>query len=475
MTAQQTAAAHDTKQRGEPTLPVHTKALAEFVSTLTLDDVPEGVREHAKLDILDTLGCALFGQSQPIARTMEAAFRPTEGSGSASVWGSDWRASPATAAFLNGTLVHSYELDDLHHVAILHPGGTTLPATAAVAEATGGRSGADLLVAHIAGLEASSRVGLAVGVPLLTRGWHNNGVLGVFGAAAGAARVLGLTAAQCQNALGIAGSLACGLMAAQYGAMVKRAHAGNAAQVGVRAGLLAAQNFTGIAAVFEEPYGGFLSTFADDWAADEISKDLGTRWETVNVGFKPFSSCGSTHSTVGLVLDMQREHGFDAADIDRVRVTTSTATRDHVGWKYVPDDTITAQMNLAYASSVALLDRECFVDQFADDRLADPRILALTEKIEVSADPAIDARGRQARHEVRVHISLRDGRQLDGYADAARGSARYPLTPAELRSKFVNLASRHVGEAAAAELMAVVDRLEDLPDLGPLWRLLATS
>jgi aconitate decarboxylase len=464
-------AAHS-KQRGEPTPPVHTAALAEFVSRLSLADIPNAVREHAKLDILDTLGCALFGQSLPIAKTLEAAFHPGDDNGAAAVWGSAWRTSPATAAFVNGTLVHSYELDDLHHVAILHPGGTTLPAITAVAEIQTRVTGADLLVAHVAGLEASSRVGLAVGVPLLTRGWHNNGVLGVFGAASGAARLLNLSPPQAHNAIGIAGSLASGLMAAQYGAMIKRGHAGNAAQVGVRAGLLAQRDFTGIEAIFEEPYGGFLSTFADDYIIDEIDKDLGTRWETVNVGFKPFSSCGSTHSTVNTVLNLKKEHGFQARDVKNVRVDASTATRDHVGWQYVPDQVITAQMNLAYASSVALIDGECFVDQFAADRLRDPRILDLASRFEVYADPEIDAGGRSHRHEVRVAIELNDGRTVNGYADAAPGSASYPLSPEAIRAKFSNLASRHIGAAKTAELLEVISDLENLDDLRPLWNAL---
>ncbi|HTX09628.1 MAG TPA: MmgE/PrpD family protein [Solirubrobacteraceae bacterium] len=473
MSAQPLTPAKDHKQRGEPTPPTHTRAVAEFIANLSFTDIPAEVRAHAKLDILDTLGCALFGHGLPIARTLEAAFRPGDQSGAASVWGDDsWRSSPATAAFVNGTLVHSFELDDLHHVAILHPGGPTLAAAAAVAEVDGRPTGEDLLVAHVAGLEVSSRIGLAAGVPLLRRGWHNNGVLGVIAASSGAARVLSLSAEQCQNAIGIAGSLACGLMAAQYGAMVKRAHAGNAAQVGVRAGLLAAQDFTGIEAVFEEPYGGFYSTFADEYILEETSKDLGTTWETLGVGFKPFSSCGSTHSTVGLMLSLQEEHGFTADDVEHVRVDSSTATAEHVGWQYVPDETITAQMNLSFASSVALIDRECFVDQFADNRLRDERILELAGRFEVHGDPEIDAKGRVARHEVRLHLDLRDGRQIDGHTDAAPGSARYPLTPDQVEAKFMNLAARRIGADRATELMQMIGSLEQLDRLEPLWTLL---
>lgn len=474
--AQQVSTDRDDKQRGEPTPPVHTRALAEFVAGLQIGDIPEEVLTHAKLDILDTLGCALFGRGLPIAATLEAALRPGDENGGVTIWGdASWRTSPATAAFVNGTLVHSFELDDLHHVAILHPGGPTLAASTAVAEVDGGRSGEDLVVAHIAGLEASSRIGLAVGVPLLMRGWHNNGVLGSIAAACGAARVLGLDADGAQNALGIAGSLAAGLMAAQYGAMIKRGHAGNAAQVGVRAGQLAKAGFTGIAAVFEEPYGGFYSTFADEYAIEETSKDLGERWETLGVGFKPYSSCGSTHSTVGLMLDLQREHGFEAEDVESVSVAASTATAEHVGWQYVPDETITAQMNLSFASSVALIDRECFVDQFRDERLTDPRILDLASRFEVHGDPEIDAKGRIARHEVKVKVGLRDGREISAGTDAARGSAKYPLPHDEIKAKFTNLASRRIGEERAAELLETVMGLERLGDLSSLWKLLADA
>lgn len=469
MTAGRRDGTSQKRQRGEPTLATHTRRVAEFAAGLDADAVPSEVIDHAKLDILDTIGCALYGRTRPIAHILEAALRPGDDNGVAGVWGSRWHASPATAALVNGTLTHSFELDDLHHVAILHPGGTTLPATTAAAELTGTVTGLDLVLAHVAGLEISSRVGLAVGVPLLMRGWHNNGVLGVFGAAAGTARALGLTAAQTHHAIGVAGSLAAGLMAAQYGAMVKRLHAGNAAQVGLRAALLAREGFTGIDALFEEPYGGFFTTFADDHAIEEVDKDLGTRWETLAVGFKPYSCCGSSHSTVSLLLKMREEHRLAAGDIARVRIGCSTATRDHVGWRYVPGSATTAQMNLPYAASVAILDGACFVEQFADERLADPEVLELSQKIVVEAEPQIDEKGRGARHEVNVTVDLSDGRSLSGFADAAPGSSRYPLSANQVTDKFLRLANYTIGEATAQRVVDLVRNLDRCDDLQALW------
>lgn len=449
----------------------HSAAIASFIGSTRSADIPPDVREHARWDILDTIGCALFGQTLPIAEILRRTFRPRN-AGPAQVWGDDWTTNAETAALVNGTLVHSFELDDLHARAIIHPGGVTLPALLAVA---GERTvtGADLVTAHVVGLEVSIRVGLAVGQPLLWRGWHNNGVLGVFGSSAGVANLRRLTAEQSLNAIGIAGSLASGLMAAQYGAMVKRMHAGQAAQSGLRAALLAEEGFTGIRALFEEPYGGYVATLVDSAEPDQLSADLGQRWETTKVGFKPYAACGSSHTTVDVLRGLRATEGLSAEDVDRVRITASTATRDHVGWPYIPESVTTAQMNLPYAAAVTLLFGDAFVDQFDEPLLRDPRILELTRRVEVTADPEIDSRGRGNRHEVRIEVETRDGRVLHGAAVHARGSGDSPLTREEREEKFLTLAGKRLGDEDARRVMDTVLQLDDAPDVTPLLRAVA--
>lgn len=446
----------------------HTRAVARFAAELRPEDIPSDVKSHAKWDILDTVGCAIYGQGLPIATILRRTFAEQAMlEGGASLWGRDTKASVETAALINGTLVHSFELDDLHHTAILHPGGVTLPAILALAETRGTR-GVDLLTAHVAGLEVSSRVGLAVGVPLLRRGWHNNGVLGVFGSAAGSANLLRLNADQSMHAIGIAGSLAAGLMAAQFGAMVKRMHAGQAAQNGLRAARLAEQGFTGIETLFEEEYGGFFTTYADSHEIDEVSADFGTRWETLNVGFKRFSCCGSNHSTVDVLLGLRNSHDMRPEDIERIDIRCSSATADHVGWPYAPNSVMTAQMNLPYAAAVAVLEGAAFVNQYAEDRLRDPAILEMARRVHVTADPEIDARGKTHRHEVHVEVHLKDGNPLAGSALHAKGSAHVPLDEHDMISKFMGLVSPSLGEVGAERLKAAVMSLDTSDDLAPL-------
>jgi aconitate decarboxylase len=452
----------------------HTTQIAEFVAGLRPEMVPAEVREHARWDILDSIGCAVFGQGLPIAEILTAALRPVACGGNVPIWGTTWRTSPDTAALVNGTLVHSYEMDDLHAEAIIHPGGVTLPAVLALAGAAGA-TGAEVVTAHVAGLEVSTRAGLAVGVAMLSRGWHNNGVLGALAASAGGASVLRLTPDQARNAIGTAGSLAAGLMAAQYGAMVKRMHAGHAAQTGVRSALLAREGFTGIQALFEEPYGGYLSAFTGVTEAPDLSADFGTRWETLRVGFKPYAACGSSHTTIDVLLDLRERHGLRAEDIESVDVRSSSVTKDHVGWDYHPDSVTTAQMNLAFAAASAVIFGQVSVAEFQPDRLARADILALTGKVRVTADPEIDADGRTHRHEVEVTVRRTDGEVLTGQRVSATGSARHPMTPARREQKFLSLTEPRLGAGQARELFERVMDLDEAADVTGLESCLARA
>ena len=178
------------------------------------------------------------------------------------MWGTDRRLSAPHAALANGTLVQSFELDDVHRAGVLHVGAVTLPPLIAIAELRSRMSGRDFLRAAVAGYEIGPRVGLCMGPEHIGQGWHSGATVGVFSAAAGAAAALGLDAGKTVHALGIAGTQAAGLMAAQYGAMVKRMHAGRSAQSGLYGALLAEAGFTGIVDVFESDYGGFCTTFS---------------------------------------------------------------------------------------------------------------------------------------------------------------------------------------------------------------------
>src|SRR5580704_12808998 len=205
---------------------IHTRAIAEFVSGLTYAQIPAAVRERIKLLILDSLGCAIYGANLEWCRILRQTLEGLDDSHTTLIWGTKRKLSSPHAALVNGTQVQGFELDDVHRTAVLHVGAVTLPALTAAAESHAKLSGRAFLTAAVAGYEIGPRVGLCMGQEHIGQGWHSGATVGVFSAAAGAARALALSADATVHALGIAGTQSSGLMAAQYGAMVKRMHAG---------------------------------------------------------------------------------------------------------------------------------------------------------------------------------------------------------------------------------------------------------
>ena len=452
-----------------------TARIAEFASGLRYEDLPEPVVYAAKRCILDAVGCGIYGSVLPWSKTVLGTLRRLDGGGTATVWGTDHRMSAPSATLVNGTFVHSFELDDLHKEAIIHPGGVSIPAILAAIETEArDASGRDIVVAVVAAYEVSIRVGLATGLGLLHRGWHNNGVLGTFAAAAGVGRLLGLETAPMMDAIGMAGTQSAGLMAAQYGSAVKRMHAGRAAQSGLYAAELAADGFRGIRNIFEAGYGGFHNTFTEEYDLDELTKGLGAVWEILQVGFKPYPACGSNHTSIDAIAALRGEHEFTPAEVIAVTVEGSTATRDHVGWPYAPDTVTTAQMNLPYAVARALLDSSVSVASFSEEAISDPRAVAIASRVQVTASPEIDEKGRAHRHEVRLSLKLSDGRTLTRSVVHARGSSQFPLSDEDLDRKFTDLVG-NVLPGRAAELSETIRNLEALDQALTLTEQLASS
>src|SRR6201996_668699 len=403
----------------------HTRKIAEFVSGLTYEQIPADVRERIKLLILDSLGCAIYGANLEWCRILRTTLEALDVTRTTSIWGTDRRLSSPHAALLNGTQVQGFELDDVHRKAVLHVGAVTLPALIAVAESHAQLSGRDFLTAAVAGYEIGPRVGLCMGQEHIGQGWHSGATVGIFSAAAGAARGLGLTAEQTVHALGIAGTQSAGLMAAQYGAMVKRMHAGRSAQSGLYGALLAQRGFTGIVDVFEAPYGGFCTTFSrssDRFDLTELSAGLGERFETMRISLKFYSCVGSNHTTLDAIRDIRRRHPFTPEDIEGITVHASQVTVDHAGWPYKPEGLTAAQLNLSFCAATLIIEGDVFVDQFTPDCVADPARIALAKKVKVVHDPAITALGAAHRHKVAVEVRFRDGSIARESREAPRGS-----------------------------------------------------
>ncbi len=457
---------------------VHTRKIAEFVSSLTYERIPAEVRERIKLLILDSLGCAIYGANLEWCRILRETLEAVDATRTTSIWGTNRKLSSPHAALVNGTQVQSFELDDVHRTAVLHVGAVTLPPLIAVTESHAKLSGRDLLTAAVAGYEIGPRVGLCMGQEHIGQGWHSGATVGVFSAVSGAARALKLSADATMHALGIAGTQSSGLMAAQFGAMVKRMHAGRAAQSGLYAALLAAQGFTGIVDVFEAPYGGFCTTFSrsqDRFNLAALSAGLGERFETMRISLKFYSCVGSNHTALDALADIRKRHPFTPDDIESIVVHASQVTVDHAGWPYNPEGLTGAQLNLAFCVATLLIEGDVFVDEFAPDCVEDPARIALSRRVKVVHDPAITALGAAHRHKVRLEVHFRDGSIERETREAPRGSEHSFAGTDDIVGKFRKLTR---GVMAATQQHALVDavmRLDELPDSHAFTDLLRLS
>jgi len=454
----------------------YTRGIAEFIGGLTYQRIPADVIARIKLLILDSFGCAVYGTELPWSRILVATLSGLDHTAACAVWGTGRRLSAPHAALANGTLVQSFELDDVHRAGVLHVGAVTLPALIAVAELRPGMTGPDFLRAAVAGYEIGPRVGLCMGPEHIGQGWHSGATVGVFSAAAGAAAGLRLSAHQVVHALGIAGTQAAGLMAAQYGAMVKRMHAGRAAQSGLYGALLAEAGFTGIVDVLESPYGGFCTTFSrshDRFNLAELTAGLGERFEARGVALKFYSCVGSNHTTLDAIRLIAARRPFGAEDVAKITVHGSQATVDHVGWPYKPQGLTSAQMNLPFCIATLLVEGDVFVDQFSDAAVTDPRRIALAAKVDVVHDPAITARGAKLRHMVRVDVQFTDDTLESETVEAPRGSEQKFASEADVVEKFRKLARRSCSDAQAARIVELVLGCDKLADIGVLVSALA--
>jgi 2-methylcitrate dehydratase PrpD len=456
----------------------YTRRIAEFVSGLRYENIPAEVRERLKLLILDALGCAIYGAHLEWCRILRETLEQLDKTRDTSIWGTDRRLSSVHAALVNGTQVQSFELDDVHREGILHVGAVALPALIAVAQTHAQLSGREFIAAAVAGYEIGPRVGLCMGPQHIGQGWHSGATVGVFSAAAAAARGLALDTETTVHALGVAGTQSSGLMAAQYGAMVKRMHAGRAAQSGLYAALLAQRGFTGIVDVFEAPYGGFCTTFScsqDRFDLTALTAGLGERYETMRVSLKFYACVGSNHTTLDALADIRKRHPFTAADIERIVVHASQVTVDHAGWPYRPEGLTAAQLNLPFCAATLILTGDAFVDEFTPDCVNDRARIELARRVQVIHDSSITARGAAHRHQVRVEVYFRDGSVERETRDAPRGSEQRFADTAQIVEKFRKLTRAVMAEDRQNALIDAVLRLDELPDSRAMIDLLSFS
>lgn len=439
---------------------------ADFVVGLGYEQLPADVRKLAHLVLLDTVGCVLVGSATEEVGRIRSAVRALGGNGNARLWGTRESAALPLAAFVNGAAAHVREIDDFGGCA--HSGAVVIPAALGAAIEIGA-SGAELLTAIVIGYDIARRVMDGGGgyLSFKARGWHSTSACGGFGAAAAVGRLLKLDAKRLQWALGLAGSNAGGTWAfLPEGAMSKRVHPGFAAQSGVASAYLAASGISGPEGIFETPWGGFYPTYVGDAAEPgKAVQNLGSDFRIRLVGIKPYAACRGAHSSIEAALSLRNSDGVRPEDVVRITIRGS-ATHYKQLRKQEVRTILDAQFSLPYATSVALSTGAAMLDQYTEEALRRPEILALARRIEVRADGAI-ADGEEPI----LDVELTDGRILTKHVATARGDYKNPLSQDEVRSKFRSTAGMVLHTQQVERLEELILRVADQPNLGELARL----
>jgi len=443
------------------------RALAEFGSRLRYDDLPAEVTASARLRLLDTVGVCLASVGMPYADAMLGVVGEQGESSDAALFGSAKRAAAAWAACYNGALAHGNDYDDTHSAALIHISGVVVPAVLALGERERA-PGRRVLEAAVAAYEAGLRIGMAAPSGFHARGFHATGVCGVFAAAVGASRLLGLDAARMAHAIGIAGSQAAGSMEfLADGAWTKRMHPGWAAHGGIVAAQLAARGYTGPATVLEGRYGlynAYAGAPAPDAAA--LTAGFGREWETLNIDFKPYPCGHISHPYMDCALALRRRHAFALEDVETIELRVPPAAVpilcEPAGEKMRPANAYAARFSLPYAVAVVLKLGRAGIDEFSEERIRDPGVLALAARIRYVTDASLPF---PRSFPGWAKIRLRDGRELEERMDDSRGSRKLPMSEAELYEKFAANASRTLPADRTRRIWdagMTFDRLDDV-------------
>ena len=265
---------------------------------------------------------------------------------------------------------------------------------------------------------------------------------------------------QTLHAMGIAGSLGAGLMAAQEGAMVKRLHSGRAAEAGVLAAELAAKKFTGISNIIEADYGGFLSSFSGKNNFVRSTDQLGEVWECANTGIKPYSSVTSIHAALDCLKTIMRNNKIISSDIKQIKAKISHPTYVHCAWAYENHNVTSAQMNIYYGLALMALEGELFVDQFSAEKISNPEILGYMKKISAEVDPEIEKLGHEFRHMASVELITNDNKKFIHTEKFRKGSPENPIPRNEILEKFNSLAKFSYDHEKIENIKEKIEKIE---------------
>jgi 2-methylcitrate dehydratase PrpD len=459
-----------------------TDAVVDFVVSAVFAALPAEAVRIGKRCIIDGLGVMLAGSTQEAGRILRAYVHETGGRAEATAFGpTAVRTCAASAALLNGTSGHALDWDDTQLATspdrifglLTHP--TVPPLAAALAIGERQRvAGREFLEAFLIGFEVECKIAEAIHPSHYKKGFHTSGTVGAFGAAAAAARLMGLSAEKTAHALAIAASTAAGIRV-NFGTMTKPLHVGRAAQNGIVAAELAARGFTGGKGALDPPW-GFLQVFGhgDHFDADRIVGKLGNPHAIVSPGvsIKPYPCGVLGHPTMDAMRRLVIGNDVRPEQIAAIRVRAGSNILNPLRYSIAGNE-LEAKFCPAFMVSAIALRRKAGIQEFSDAFVQSAPVQAMMRKVERVLDPEIEGKGWEKIRST-VEVDLLDGRTLVEHADERyRGGPDLPFTREELFEKFSDCASLVLFDSLVAETFAMVDSLEDLPDIGELVRALA--
>src|ERR1700675_4318231 len=446
-----------------------TTAVADFVAKSRWEDCPAPAVEAARCAILDCLGVMLAGSIDPPARIVQAVALAEGGAPLCTVVGTDRRTGAVWAALANGTAAHALDFDDTNFAMMGHPSAPVLSAALAAGELAlcDGRA---LVHAFLLGFEVETTLAEVMNPPHYEKGFHATGTLGTMGAAATAARLLGLDAPQTRAALAVAASQASGLKE-NFGTMTKPFHAGAAARSGVLSALLAREGFTASEQALEGPQ-GYLAVLGAGKREEGALETLGSPWKILKTGVavKPYPSCACTHSIIDSTLELRRTHQIRPEEVAEITVGVNEIV-PRILIHSNPRTGLEAKFSGEFSAAAALCEGRIGIATFRDDKTDDPAITGLMKRVRVVVDPAIP--GDLERHMwTRTTVRLRDGREFAIAPRAVPGHPGLPLSMDQLREKFADCARIVLPEDRVESVRQMVEGLDGCPDLRSLTAIL---
>jgi 2-methylcitrate dehydratase PrpD len=441
-----------------------TAELARFVADLQYQTLPERVRERVKDIFLDTLASAIAGRHGEESKQILALAAALGASHEATVIGGE-PLSIAGATLLNGYLITAVTVCDVHRPTLCHTTPQVVPPALAIAERDAA-SGRALITAVAAGLESTVRVGLGTRYPSFrAKGWHSPGVIGPFGGAAAAGKLLGLDAERQRNAFGLAGSQSAGTFA-HWGTPTIKFHQSRGALSGLLAALLAEQGFLSSTEILTQKDGGLFNAYSDGGNPEAVTAGLGERWELETIALRLWPAASSIQTLITSLFYLMQKYEITPERIAAVRVGLSKTVYDMHGtlaW----NDKFKALLSTPYITAVVLHDRRCWLNQFEPRRYQDPTVGAFArEKVKVEIDPRVEGTGAA------VEITTTDGAVHSDRRAAPKGDPSDPLTRAEIEEKLRTGAAGFLPDATVKRIIALAGNLEAVADVRELTRAL---